>query len=226
MFSVPYGRKRASQNLSTPFVARPKGPWPLVPSAPGILSDRRPAKLALYDPLRCGVLSSDDRYGIVGLLYGRSAEKTRGERGGKNEEKSRRRAKEALPLPAFSFILYTVVQYAFTLIELPPGRLADRWGGRQTGGAGKVSEANESGKKKALDTTQMQSRLMGDAFPEDWEDFLDEDIRKRLEVARRYYEGIANPLVELPERLDDANNVYHLFPVLVKSEGVNELKSE
>ena len=56
--------------------------------------------------------------------------------------------------------------------------------------------------------------------------YLDEDIRKRQEVARRYYEGIANPLVELPERLDDANNVYHLFPVLVKSEGVNELKNE
>ena len=51
--------------------------------------------------------------------------------------------------------------------------------------------------------------------------YLDEDIRKRQEVARRYYEGIANPLVELPERLDDANNVYHLFPVLVKSEGVS-----
>ena len=47
--------------------------------------------------------------------------------------------------------------------------------------------------------------------------YLDEDIRKRQEVARRYYEGIANPLVELPERLDDANNVYHLFPILVKN---------
>ena len=46
--------------------------------------------------------------------------------------------------------------------------------------------------------------------------YLDEDIRKRQEVARRYYEGIRNPLIELPERLDDANNVYHLFPVLVK----------
>ena len=56
--------------------------------------------------------------------------------------------------------------------------------------------------------------------------YLDEDIRKRQDVARRYYEGIANPLVELPERLDDANNVYHLFPILVKSEGMNELKNE
>ena len=35
---------------------------PFVPSSPGILSNRRPAKLSLYDPLRYGVLSSDDRY--------------------------------------------------------------------------------------------------------------------------------------------------------------------
>ena len=41
---------------------------PIVPSSLDILSDRRPAKLSLYDPLRYGVLSSDDRYSI-GLLY-------------------------------------------------------------------------------------------------------------------------------------------------------------
>ena len=46
--------------------------------------------------------------------------------------------------------------------------------------------------------------------------YLDEDIAKRQEVARCYYERIDNPLVELPERLPDENNVYHLFPVLVK----------
>lgn len=46
--------------------------------------------------------------------------------------------------------------------------------------------------------------------------YLDEDIKKRQEVAAYYYDHISNPLVELPERLDDANNVYHLFPVLVK----------
>ena len=33
-------------------------------------------------------------------------------------------------------------------------------------------------------------------------------------VARCYYERIDNPLVELPERLPDENNVYHLFPIL------------
>ena len=45
--------------------------------------------------------------------------------------------------------------------------------------------------------------------------YLDEDIAKRQEVAKCYYERINNPLVELPGRLPDAQNVYHLFPVLV-----------
>ncbi len=45
--------------------------------------------------------------------------------------------------------------------------------------------------------------------------YLDEDIRKRQQVAAYYYEHISNPLIELPERLPDENNVYHLFPVLV-----------
>ncbi len=44
--------------------------------------------------------------------------------------------------------------------------------------------------------------------------YLDEDIRKRQEVAAYYYEQISNPLIELPERLPDENNVYHLFPIL------------
>ena len=47
--------------------------------------------------------------------------------------------------------------------------------------------------------------------------YLDEDITKRQEVAAYYYEHINNPLIELPERLPDENNVYHLFPVLVKN---------
>ena len=46
--------------------------------------------------------------------------------------------------------------------------------------------------------------------------YLDADIAKRQEVARCYYERIDNPLVELPERLPDGNNVYHLFPIIVK----------
>ena len=46
--------------------------------------------------------------------------------------------------------------------------------------------------------------------------YLDEDNRRRQEVATYYYEHIYNPLIELPERLAEANNVYHLFPILVK----------
>lgn len=43
---------------------------------------------------------------------------------------------------------------------------------------------------------------------------LDEDNRLRQQVAAFYYENIDNPLVSLPTRLPDANNVYHLFPIL------------
>ena len=57
--------------------------------------------------------------------------------------------------------------------------------------------------------------------------YLDEDIKRRQEVAAFYYEHINNPLIELPERLPDENNVYHLFPILVKelgNERVRELR--
>ena len=45
--------------------------------------------------------------------------------------------------------------------------------------------------------------------------YLTQDNKHRQEVAKMYYEGIKNPLITLPDRLDDAQNVYHLFPVLV-----------
>lgn len=45
--------------------------------------------------------------------------------------------------------------------------------------------------------------------------YLDEDIKKRQDVAAYYYDHISNPLVKLPERLENENNVYHLFPILV-----------
>ena len=45
--------------------------------------------------------------------------------------------------------------------------------------------------------------------------YLAQDNKHRQEVAKMYYEGIKNPLITLPDRLDDAQNVYHLFPVLV-----------
>ena len=51
--------------------------------------------------------------------------------------------------------------------------------------------------------------------------YLDEDIKKRQEVAAYYYEHISNPLIELPTRLLDENNVYHLFPIIVKEPNLN-----
>ena len=47
--------------------------------------------------------------------------------------------------------------------------------------------------------------------------YLDEDIAKRQQVAAYYYDHINNPLIELPTRLPDENNVYHLFPIIVKN---------
>lgn len=46
---------------------------------------------------------------------------------------------------------------------------------------------------------------------------LDEDIRLRQQVADFYYERISNPMVTLPKRLPHDENVYHLFPILVKT---------
>ncbi len=43
--------------------------------------------------------------------------------------------------------------------------------------------------------------------------YLIEDNSHRQEMAKLYYEGINNPLIVMPDRLDDAQNVYHLFPV-------------
>ena len=45
---------------------------------------------------------------------------------------------------------------------------------------------------------------------------LDEDLKARQMIADYYYDYIDNPLVELPVRLLHENNVYHLFPILVK----------
>lgn len=44
--------------------------------------------------------------------------------------------------------------------------------------------------------------------------YLDEDNAHRKAIAKLYYDGIKNPLVTLPDRLADDQNVYHLFPIL------------
>ena len=48
---------------------------------------------------------------------------------------------------------------------------------------------------------------------------LDEDLKVRQAIADYYYDHIDNTLVELPVRLPHENNVYHLFPILVKGDG-------
>ena len=47
---------------------------------------------------------------------------------------------------------------------------------------------------------------------------LDEDLKARQAIANYYYDHISNPLVTLPKRLPDTENVYHLFPILVKGD--------
>lgn len=48
---------------------------------------------------------------------------------------------------------------------------------------------------------------------------LDEDLKARQMIANYYYDYISNPLITLPKRLPDSENVYHLFPILVKGDG-------
>ncbi len=43
--------------------------------------------------------------------------------------------------------------------------------------------------------------------------YLDEDNAKRQELAIYYYENIKNPLITLPVRIPNENNVYHQFPI-------------
>ena len=46
--------------------------------------------------------------------------------------------------------------------------------------------------------------------------YLTEDNAHRKEVAHYYYEHIKHPLISLPNLLPDEQNVYHLFPIIVK----------
>lgn len=46
--------------------------------------------------------------------------------------------------------------------------------------------------------------------------YLVHDNAHRQMIAKYYYEHLSNPCIGLPLRLDDAQNVYHLFPIVVK----------
>lgn len=54
---------------------------------------------------------------------------------------------------------------------------------------------------------------------------LDEDLKARQAIADYYYNHIDNSLVELPVRLPHENNVYHLFPILVKDGKRDDLQA-
>ena len=45
---------------------------------------------------------------------------------------------------------------------------------------------------------------------------LDDDLKSRQAIANYYYDHLSNPLITLPKRLPDSENVYHLFPILVQ----------
>ena len=53
---------------------------------------------------------------------------------------------------------------------------------------------------------------------------LDEDTKARQAVANFYYDHINNPLITLPKRLPDTENVYHLFPILAYPKSLPEGK--
>ena len=53
--------------------------------------------------------------------------------------------------------------------------------------------------------------------------YLEADNAHRQKVAAMFYDGLRNPLITLPKRLPDAQNVYHLFPVLCTKR--NELQA-
>lgn len=46
--------------------------------------------------------------------------------------------------------------------------------------------------------------------------YLIKDNAKRKDIAHYYYKHINNPLISLPDLLADEQNVYHLFPIIVK----------
>ena len=55
--------------------------------------------------------------------------------------------------------------------------------------------------------------------------YLEADNAHRQKVGAMYYDGIKNLLITLPTRLPDAQNVYHLFPILVRENKRDELQA-
>ncbi len=55
--------------------------------------------------------------------------------------------------------------------------------------------------------------------------YLNKDNAHRQEIATLYYTNLNHPLISLPERIPDSQNVYHLFPILVESGRRDDLQS-
>lgn len=47
--------------------------------------------------------------------------------------------------------------------------------------------------------------------------YLDQDNLRRMQVADFYYDNIRNPQVSLPVKMEENQNVYHLFPILCEN---------
>lgn len=47
--------------------------------------------------------------------------------------------------------------------------------------------------------------------------YLDEENQRRKEIAKMYFENIKNPLISLSMKNGDADNVFHIFPLLCKT---------
>lgn len=46
--------------------------------------------------------------------------------------------------------------------------------------------------------------------------YLDQDNEIRKQIAKKYIEGIRNPLIKLPDEMDLEKNVYHQFPIFTE----------
>lgn len=45
---------------------------------------------------------------------------------------------------------------------------------------------------------------------------LDDDNKRRKQIARMYYDGIKNPAIKMPSILSDEKNVFHIFPIFTE----------
>lgn len=79
-------------------------------------------------------------------------------------------------------------------------------------GSNKKYYFNYDGKNSRLD--EIQAAVLNVKLK-----YLDQENDKRKKIADYYYSHLDNELIFLPKRLNDANNVYHIFPVLVKHSG-------